>query len=197
MKRKFLEDLGLTKEQIDSVMSENGRDIEYEKEKATSVQGEVDNLNTQLQEANTTITDLKKTNGDNEALQAKVTEYENTMATQKAQYEEKMKNITLDTAIEKALTKANAKHSDLLTGRIDKSKLVIKENNVEGLEEQIKALQVNYKDLFVQGIKGREPVNTGTAPKGMTKEQFNKMSYKERVELYNSDQELYSSLIDE
>ena len=27
MKRRFLEDLGLTKEQIDSIMSENGKDI--------------------------------------------------------------------------------------------------------------------------------------------------------------------------
>lgn len=28
MKRKFLEDMGLSKEQVDSIMDENGRDIE-------------------------------------------------------------------------------------------------------------------------------------------------------------------------
>ena len=31
MKRKFLEDLGLTKEQVDAVMAENGSDIEAAK----------------------------------------------------------------------------------------------------------------------------------------------------------------------
>ncbi len=194
MKRKFLEDLGLTKEQIDSVMAENGRDIEAEKEKAQNSSNEIKNLKNQLEEANTTITDLKQNNADNEALQAKVTEYENTIATQKAEFEEKMKNITLDTAIEKALAKANAKHSDLLSVKIDKSKLVIEEGNVKGLEEQIKALQETYKDLFGSSITGREPNNSGTASKGITKEQFNKMSYKERVELYNTNRELYNSL---
>lgn len=149
----------------------------------------------QLKTANKTIKDLKKNNADNEALQAKVTEYENTIATQKAEFEEKMKNITLDTAIEKALAKANAKHSDLLSVKIDKSKLVvIEEGNVKGLEEQIKALQETYKDLFGSSITGREPNNSGTASKGITKEQFNKMSYKERVELYNTNRELYNSL---
>ena len=28
MKRKFLEDMGLSKEQVDNIMAENGRDIE-------------------------------------------------------------------------------------------------------------------------------------------------------------------------
>ena len=30
MKRKFLEDMGLTKEQVDSIMDENGKDIDDE-----------------------------------------------------------------------------------------------------------------------------------------------------------------------
>ena len=67
MKRKFLEDLGLTKEQIDSVMAENGRDIEAEKEKVTTTTAELEDLKNQLKEANSTITDLKKNNADNEA----------------------------------------------------------------------------------------------------------------------------------
>lgn len=41
MKRKFLEDMGLTKEQVDSIMDENGKDIE-------SMKSERDNYKTQL-----------------------------------------------------------------------------------------------------------------------------------------------------
>lgn len=162
MKRKFLEDLGLTKEQIDSVMDENGKDIEAEKEKATTTTAELEDLKKQLKEANSTITDLKKSNADNEALQAKVKEYEDTIKTQKADYEAKVRNLTLDSAIEKALSNAGAKHIDLLSTKIDREKLKIEEDGkVTGLDEQISAYKESYKDLFTPKIEGRDPNNNG------------------------------------
>lgn len=162
MKRKFLEDLGLTKEQIDSVMDENGKDIEAEKEKATSTTAELEDVKKQLKEANSTITDLKKSNADNEALQAKVKEYEDTIKTQKADYEAKVRNLTLDSAIEKALSNAGAKHIDLLSTKIDREKLKIEtDGKVTGLDEQISAYKESYKDLFTPKIEGRDPNNNG------------------------------------
>ena len=198
MKRKFLEDLGLTKEQIDSIMDENGRDIETEKEKGAATLAELEDVKNQLKEANSTITDLKKNNADNEALQAKVKEYEDTIKTQKADYEAKVRNLTLDSAIEKALSKAGAKHIDLLSTKIDREKLKVEEGgNVIGLDEQINSYKETYKDLFVPKIEGRDPNNKSTSNKGMTKEQFNSLSYKERVELYNTNKDLYDSFVNE
>lgn len=162
MKRKFLEDLGLTKEQIDSVMDENGKDIEAEKEKATTTTAELEDVKKQLEEANSTITDLKKSNADNEALQAKVKEYEDTIKNQKADYEAKVRNLTLDSAIEKALNNAGAKHIDLLSTKIDREKLKIEtDGKVIGLDEQISAYKESYKDLFTPKIEGRDPNNNG------------------------------------
>lgn len=162
MKRKFLEDLGLTKEQIDSVMAENGKDIEAEKEKVTTTVAELEDIKNQLKEANSTITDLKKNNADNESLQTKVKEYEDTIKTQKADYEAKVRNLTLDSAIEKALSKAGAKHIDLLSTKIDREKLKIEEGGkVIGLDEQITSYKETYKDLFVPKIEGRDPNNKG------------------------------------
>lgn len=198
MKRKFLEDLGLTKEQIDSVMAENGKDIETEKEKVTATVAELEDIKNQLKEANSTITDLKKNNADNEALQTKVKEYEDTIKTQKADYEAKVRNLTLDSAIEKALSKAGAKHIDLLSTKIDREKLKIEEGGkVIGLDEQIASYKETYKDLFVPKIEGRDPNNKSASNKGMTKEQFKSLSYKERVELYNTNKELYDSFVNE
>lgn len=162
MKRKLLEDLGLTKEQIDSVMDENGKDIEAEKEKTTTTTAELEDVKKQLKEANSTITDLKKSNADNEALQAKVKEYEDTIKTQKADYEAKVRNLTLDSAIEKALSNAGAKHIDLLSTKIDREKLKIEtDGKVTGLDEQISAYKESYKDLFTPKIEGRDPNNNG------------------------------------
>lgn len=196
MKRKFLEDLGLTKEQIDSVMAENGKDIEGEKEKSKATTVELEEIKNQLKEANATITDLKKNNADNEVLQAKVKEYEDTIKTQKADYEAKVRNLTLDSAIEKALHNAGAKHIDLLSTKIDREKLKIEEGGkVTGLEEQIATYKEAYKDLFIPKIEGRDPSNKTTSNKGMTKEKFNSLSYKKRVELYNTNKELYDSFV--
>ncbi|MCI5726765.1 MAG: phage scaffolding protein, partial [Clostridium sp.] len=103
MKTEFLKELGLSEEQIKSVMTENGKDVEKEKAKTIEANAKLEDINNQLETANTTIKDLKKNNADNEALQTKVKEYEDNMKTQKAEYEAKVRNLTLDAAIEKAL----------------------------------------------------------------------------------------------
>ena len=59
MKRKSLEDMGLTKEQIDSIMAENGNDIEAVKSETAQVKAELEQVKAQLQEANTTIEGFK------------------------------------------------------------------------------------------------------------------------------------------
>ena len=48
--------------------------------------------------------------------------------------------------------------------------------------------------LVNERLKGKTPKAQTGAVEGVTKEAFNKMSYKERLELYNSDPELYNKL---
>lgn len=197
MKRKFLEDLGLEKEVIDKVMAENGADIEVEKAKALETTSKLENANKQLDEANNTIKDLKKSNGDNETLQTKVKEYEDAIKTQKADYESKVRNLTLDSAIEKALSTSKAKHTDLLSTRIDKDKLSISEDGtVIGLDEQLKGLKESYKDLFEEKMSGIPPANPegGSELSKLSKEQFNKMGYLDRLKLNQDNPELYNQL---
>lgn len=194
MKRKFLEDLSLEKDVIDKIMAENGADIEAEKAKYTEANTKLEDITKQLEEANNTIKGLKKNNADNEALQNQVKEYEEKIKIQKADYESKVRNLTLDAAIEKALSVAKAKHTDLLSSKIERDKLVINDDNtITGLDEQLNSLKENYKDLFEVTVSGTTPTNTESSS-GITKEQFNKMGYKERVELYNSNKELYTQL---
>ncbi len=120
-------------------------------------------VNGQLKTANTTITDLKKNNGDNETLQKTIKDHEETIKTQKADYDAKVRNLTLDSAIEKALTVSKAKHTDLLSARIDRDKLLISaDGKVSGLDEQLKGLKETYKDLFEEKLSGREPANPET-----------------------------------
>lgn len=152
----------------------------------------------QLKTANTTISNLKKNNTDNETLQKTIKDHEATIVTQKTDYESKIKNLTLDTAINSLLTTNKAKHSDLLASKFDREKLVINaDGTVTGLDEQFKGIKDTYKDLFEQTLGGNPPANpeggSGGAT-GVTKEQFNKMGYKEKVNLYNTNKEVYDQL---
>lgn len=196
MKRKFLEDLGLEKDVIDKIMAENGADIEAEKAKTTDATNKLEDATKQLEGANNTIKDLKKNNSDNEELQNKVKEYEDNIKTQKSDYDAKIRNLTLDGAIEKALAGAKAKHSDLLSSKIDREKLIIGEDGkVVGLDEQLSGLKESYKDLFETTIAGISPINNEIlGGGGVTKEQFSKMGYKDRVNLYNTNKDLYDQL---
>ncbi|MBX7336181.1 phage scaffolding protein [Clostridium chauvoei] len=136
------------------------KDINTEFPKNAVPKETFNDINGQFKTANTTIADLKKNNVDNETLQKTIKDHESTIKTQKAEYEAKVRNLTLDSAIEKALSQAKAKHSDLLASKIDREKLSInKDGEITGLDDQLKGLKDNYKDLFEEKISGIPPVN--------------------------------------
>jgi hypothetical protein len=189
MKRKFLEDLGLEKEDIDSIMAENGKDVEKAK-------ADYEDVKAQLETANATITDLKKNNVDNEKLQNKVTEYETEIAKLKDEAAKKDFNYRL----EDALKGSKAKNLKALKALLDMDKVKLEGDKFTGLEEQLTALKESDAYLFdaeeqqPPQLGGFKPTNTGGASKGITKEQFHKMSYSERAELYNAQPEVYKQL---
>lgn len=174
---ELLKEQGLTEEQIKAVMngmvtnkiyttSLENADIRYNK-----LKGQKEDAEEQLKTANTTMADLKKNNKDNETLQATIKTHESTITTLKADSDTKIKNLTIDSAIDKLLTSNKAKHSDLLASKFDREKLVVAEDGkVNGLEDQLKAIKDTYKDLFEVTIAGKTPNNSGGAPTSNTYE---------------------------
>lgn len=111
----------------------------------------------------------------------------------KKEYDAEIANMKFDTAIEKAL--ANAIHPDLLSGKIDRTKLKLSDDgSVTGLDEQVKVLKETYKDQFGNAKAGNKLNNPDGKSGGVTKEQFDKMGYSERVKLFTENKELYNQL---
>lgn len=85
MTRKQLEDLGLTKEQADSVMKINGDDIENAKGTASTeiknLQTEVEGLKTQVGDRDKQLETLKASAGDNADLKKKIEDLQTENAT--------------------------------------------------------------------------------------------------------------------
>ncbi|MFC4305789.1 phage scaffolding protein [Cohnella boryungensis] len=109
-----------------------------------------------LKDRDKQLEDLKKTNGDAAELTKKIETLQAENKAAKEKYEAEAKDMRLNTAIDKALATANAKHSDLLLGKIDKTKLELQEDGtVKGLEDQVKTLKTSYKELFVEESAGQ------------------------------------------
>lgn len=116
----------------------------------------------ELDTANDTIKDLKKSNGDNEELQKTIKQLQKN-------HEAELKGMKIDSAITKILADNKAKHPDLLAGKFDREKLLVTDDGkVTGLDDQLKGLKEIYKDMFTQTVAGREPNNPDSKPTGDT-----------------------------
>lgn len=195
MTRKQLEDLGLTKEQVDSVMKINGDDIENAKGTASTeiknLQTEVEGLKTQVGDRDKQLETLKASAGDNADLKKKIEELQTENATAKASHESELNQLKIDFAVEKALTGAKAKNIKAVKAllELDDAKLD-KDGNVKGLAEQIEKLTSGDDTKFLfeaqkqtkqqQNFKGFQPgASGGQKPGEGEKVDFSKMSYDE------------------
>ncbi len=133
-------------------------------ERYTKLKGQKEDLEQQLATANSTITDLKKATKGNEDLQQKLTDYESKIQMLQQESETKVRNLTLDHAIEKLLTTNNAKHVELLKAQFDRDKLEVAEDGViKGLDDQFKTIKESYSDLFQAQLTGQVPNNSGAS----------------------------------
>ncbi len=138
------------------------------------------------------LEDLKKA-GSVEDLKNQLEAAQEANKKAKKEYDAEIANMKFDTAIEKAL--ANAIHPDLLSGKIDRTKLKLSDDgSVTGLDEQVKVLKETYKDQFGNGKAGNKLNNPDGRSDGVTKEQFDKMGYSERAKLFTENKELYDQL---
>lgn len=170
MKRKFLEDLGLEKEAIDKIMAENGNDVNAAKADYDVLKQQLEAANTQVQERDGQLEQLKNATGDVEAMKQQIATFQAENKTAKEKYEADLKDLKLSAAIKMAL--GNSAHdAELVAGLFDKAKLILSEDGqVTGLEDQLKAIKKEKAFLFKeekapQQIKGGKPAEgRGTPP---------------------------------
>lgn len=207
MTRAELEALGLTKEQIDSVMGINGNDIEKVKTKLTEAEKEAESLKEQIKDRDKQLNDLKNSKEDLDGLKSQIETLQKDNKAKDEQYKAEIRNLKVSSAVDAALTGAKAKNHTAvkaLLKDLDKAEL-LEDGTVKGLKEQIEALTKADDSKFLFDIetapqtpKGATPASSPKASAtGITKEQFNKMGYRERLDLFNNDPTTYNSLMGE
>lgn len=193
MKRKFLEDMGLTKEQIDKILDENSQDIGKAKGDFEKVQGdlatanqEIAALKNQVADRDTQLETLKNSTGDVEAMKQQIKALQNDNKAKDASHAAEIKQLKIDAAVTTALTGAKAKNAiavKALLKDLDKAELG-EDGTIKGLAEQIEALQKSDAYLFditttkKPQVKGVKPGESGNED-GDHKVDTSKMTYSE------------------
>lgn len=161
MKREFLKELGLTDEQIDKVMAENGKDIEKHKTTAETHKTEIENLKSQLEEANKQIEDFKGM--DIEGIKKAAEEYKTKFEEAQAKAKADMEKLQFDHALEKALTDSKAKNTKAVKALLDLEGLKLKDGEIIGLKDQLEKVK-EENDFLFETDEPVDPTPTITAP---------------------------------
>lgn len=167
MKREFLEglDLGegvkLSKEAIDTIMAENGRDIEAQKNTITTLTTERDGLKTQLDTANKEIKSYKDM--DVEGIKQKATEWETKYNTDTQTLKDQLDAANYGFSIKEAtaglkFTSESARKA--FVADLTAKKLPLQEGKLLGMDEFVKTYQTTDPNAFALENDDKTPTFT-------------------------------------
>lgn len=156
-------------------------------------------LEVQLKDRDTQLAELSKNNKDNENLLNQIKDLQALNKQTTTDYENKINQMQFDYALDGALTNAKSKNNKALKALLDMNSIKYQEGKLEGLQEQIEALQKDASYLFDLNTAPANTGGVGNYSRGnnnptITKEQFRSMSYMEKMNLYNKDKDLFNQL---
>lgn len=163
MKREFLKGLGVDESLIDSIMQENGKDIEGLKAQLGVQKGLVTDLTGQLNTANTELGKFKDVNID---------ELTKERDGYKAQYEQSLKDkdnavleVKKEAALDSYLSTYNFSSDFAKTGiksLISEKNLKFADGKFDGIDELMKTLTNDHADAFVSSNSNNRPSFTSS-----------------------------------
>ena len=184
----------LSKEMIKGILAESGKVVNTETEKIENqYKTDVENYKNTINELKAKIEKAPKTE-DIENLKTQIADFEKKEAerieNEKAKKaDEELTNNILAVFGDKKFTSEYAK-----TGLLNDIKAEIKkqENHTKGVKDIFDELTKDRVDIFESPNKLKDMPSMGDIDNGTTKEEFDKMSYRERVEFKESNPELFA-----
>ena len=160
---------------------------------------EVKDLEAELQNRNQQLDDLSKKASGSDALAKEIQALKDANAQQQADYEAKLKKQTFDTKLSDALRDAKVRNPKAVKALLDSENIKLDGDKLLGLDDQLGALKESDAYLFASEEKpalgGRTPhTPNGQSSTGLTKEDFAKMSYAERTQLFTENPEQFNKL---
>ncbi|HGF7457856.1 TPA: phage scaffolding protein [Enterococcus faecium] len=159
MKREQLKELGLTDEQIGSVMALHGTTVNELNSNVATAEQQANQYKEQLDANQSELDALKKSAKGNEELTTQLSELQEKYNQAKSDSETKIAEIKKTSAVELALTQAGARNIKAAKALLDKEKLELSDEGINGLEEQLTALKESDAYLFEQDTSTLPPAD--------------------------------------
>lgn len=162
MKREFLQNLKvneqpLPKEVIDTIMAENGRDIEA----AKRPYADYDTLKQQLTEAQTTLQNIQQNGQTLEVAQQKAQEWEQKYNDAITAHQQELADRDFRQLLERAITGAKGKNVKAISALLDVETLKGSKNQEADIKAALEGLKKDSGYLFEEAPKA-PPYSAGT-----------------------------------
>lgn len=155
MKREFLEALGLDKEIVDKIMTENGNDINKTKEK---IEAERDNYKSQLETTQTALKDFEGV--DVKELKGKIDTLTADLTAKETEYQNKLADMEFNSKLESLITGSGAKNAKAVKALLDLESLKTSKNQDVDIETALETVKTDNGYMF--GVN--EPFANPIAP---------------------------------
>ena len=196
---KYLEDLGVEKDVAEKILAERGREIEADKAKRGKLETELKEKTESLESLTTEIDTLKTSGKNADEIQAKLDALIAEREAEKAKAEaDRLAKEKADNVLSRFnAVKKKFKHNDIEQAYLKRFGDAIESKDFEGKSDAEIYHELTKDDDCHEGVNavhlaGGTP--SGVGGKSVTREDFNKMSYKERLQIYNENQALYNEL---
>lgn len=169
------------------------------KAKHDALQAQFESRGQELTNANNLIAELQKAAKGDETLQAKVTEYQN----QAAQLQTKLNETLIESGLRIAFMEAGGIDIDYLIYKAKNGEKPLElgeDQKVKGIDDIVSGLKTSSPNQFESGTNGRKVLGNNRLPGGddrpvtVTKEDFAKMGYNDRLKLKQENEQLFRQL---
>lgn len=178
----------ISDEQLGGIMKLHGDDITSYKTKIETLEGDIKVKDGVISQKNTRISELE----DVDIEKLKEAEFKRGKAEGAAELEK----YKFDNALDAELTKSGAKNAKVLRALLKLDDIKLDGETFTGLSEQLEQIKTDNGYLFENSESTKPAFSSGIESRGgeITKEAFGKMGYKERLNLFNDNPELYNEL---
>ena len=163
--KELLKKAGIEEEKVDSTITDINKELPKHfipKDKYNEVAEARKKLETDIQERDNQLEQLKNAAGNSEELKAQIEQLQAENQKAAEEWQAKMAQMQLDFAIDKALTAAKAKNAKAVKALLDLEKVKLDGDKLLGLDDQLKAIKES--DAYLFGESGK--VGSGTNPPG-------------------------------
>ena len=165
MKREFLEALGIDKEIVDKIMTENGNDINKTKEK---LEAERDNYKSQLETAQNALKDFEGV--DVKELKGKIDTLTADLTAKETDYQTKLADMEFNSKLDSLITSSGARNAKAVKALLDLESIKSSKNQDTDLQTALEACKKDNEYLFGKDAPINNPValTGGGTPKTVT-----------------------------